>query len=474
MNVYNAFKDYYLSYDLRVLAYKHKLERDYEWRTIISSVFLSEKKVEDISSIQKSLKLPTMNNIQLFCFSDKSVNFKNYFNHISRGGIYRFIDIITNEEVAITIGKFDLGAIQIGYFPKYYELDLDHKLFGTELSTEIAERDECWALLKNIEDNVILIGYENLNEWIKSIFRIAEFQSGSKATIYIAFPVKANIRYIDIKNNIVAYNITAQKNISNLQINVYNKFLYRGYSRSSEFRPKLLKSPKKDKEDFYLYTGTIEFSNIPPSNHIEIQLINRNVPKLLIDILRCDPPLDNTLEPLIKSFREFFSIKEFTDQLFNPEKMKKKNITHDSSWYFEEAISWLLSMGGLSVIRLGEKEKISLISGVELSADILAYQENEFLFIIDCDIQHADPLKADKLLQITEIMKPMQNASGKPEIYPVLFTPKEPITAEIKKNIGIIDGPLIEELLKKAIEGDKKGFCEIIKRAHYRTMYDYK
>lgn len=463
--VYDAFKDYFISFDLRILAFKLPIGRDYQWTNLVSSMYFSEEPVKNVKKLQKSLYIPKTKNIHLFCFADKTSTFGSRSSGLNRGGVFRIHDTITRKEEAITMGIFNPQFLHITEHPPYLSHFSEGKLLGAASDHQLLHRHEGWECSNEIEDLIISRGFDNINQWINDILKIEGYGKGNKNSFFIGLPIKGKIIDLKIKENEVTFNIKAPKKLSKLQINVYNKKVERNFYKTSERRFKLL-TPQNDKNDSVLYIDKVTFNKILPNNLIEAQLISVNFPRIKIDYKRSWPPLENTLEPLLNAFRKFYNLDEFENQLLNPEETApiKKSVRHDPSWLFEEAVSWLLSIGGLSVVRLGEKEIIHLEYGRNLSADILAYKENDYLFVVDCDINHVDQKKIQNLLRIGEICKDVQNEIGKPRIIPVIFIPKKTQIPKIPTGFRVIDGPKIERLLKYAINGDTEGFVTFLRQ----------
>jgi len=361
-------------------------------------MYFSEEPVENIKKLQKSLYIPKAKNIHLFCFTDKSPTFESRSFGLSRGGVFRIYDTITRKEEAITMGIFNPQFLHVTEHPPYLSPFSEGKLLGAASDHQILHRHKGWESSNEIEDLIISMGFDNIDQWINDTLKIEGYGKGNANSFYIGLPIKVKIIDIKIKENEVTFNIKAHKKLSNLQTNIYKKIEERGYYKIHERNHKSLTS-QKDMNDYVLYTDKVVFNKIHPNDLVEAQLISVNFPRIKLDVKRSWPPLENTLEPLINTFRKFYNLDQFTNQLLNPEEIKpiKKRVRHDPSWLFEEAISWLLSIGGLSVVRLGEKEIIHLDYGRNLSVDILAYKENEYLFLVDCDINHVDQKKIQNL-----------------------------------------------------------------------------
>lgn len=456
-NVFNALRGYFISLDLRILAFK----KNGQWINIVGSLFFSEKPVEQIKKIQDSITFPELKNFKLFTLASKSSEFGVFSRQVNKNGLIRLPNSSFGED-AIFIGKFNPRHIAVNDRPIFLQQITDWKLLGGRATEQHPNRINCWEILEGNEGLFISLGFESVYDWINNALRISKYRNRDENTFIIGLPIKAKIDDLKIKGNVVSFSVEAHKNIRNLQLNLVQWEPHVAEWRTIDRKIKGMTRFDQQFNDYVVYSDEIKFSRIHLKHFIRAHLISTNIPLVEIDQKRCDPPLENSLEPLVNALEKFYHLEEFKNQLLYPEKLKKKRETHGPSWYFEEAVSWLLSLGGLSVIRLGEKENIHLESGYTISADILAYKENDFIFVIDCDTQHADPEKANHLLQIVDHFEQLQNEIGKPEIIPVIFTPKEPVIGETQTKVHVINGPKIERLLEKAIKGDTEGFCNIL------------
>jgi hypothetical protein len=116
--------------------------------------------------------------------------------------------------------------------------------------------------------------------------------------------------------------------------------------------------------------------------------------------------------------------------LFEPQ------LSGDPKTVFENATVWLLSLAGFYTVYLGAKTKttkkkrmdsydvLRTEKGYEIGcADILAYEDNKRLLIVDCDIGPLDDKKIQKLIETCDFLKNRGNY-GKLEFVPVLFSPR--------------------------------------------------
>lgn len=137
----------------------------------------------------------------------------------------------------------------------------------------------------------------------------------------------------------------------------------------------------------------------------------------------------------------------------------------------------LLSLCGFYTINLGSK--IVLANGKEKKfdvlknsnsfpfgrSDIIAYEDNKRILLIDCDIGVPDNKKIDALLETSHYFI-RENLIVGFEFLPVLFSPKD-CNLELKgKRLGIVDKPVIENILEDLAKGNRENARKRIKAAN--------
>lgn len=142
---------------------------------------------------------------------------------------------------------------------------------------------------------------------------------------------------------------------------------------------------------------------------------------------------------------------------------------------FENAVTWLLSMAGLSPIHLGAKVKdlkgkdrsfdvLRNKAGLEVGcADIIAYQENKSMLLVDCDI---GPTLDDKKVQkLEETQKHCQNVFSKYpqfQIIPVLFSPRELNWVQASGSVVIVNKFRLEQMFEAVVSGDREKARQVL------------
>jgi len=128
-------------------------------------------------------------------------------------------------------------------------------------------------------------------------------------------------------------------------------------------------------------------------------------------------------------------------------------------------VAWLLSLAGYNPLHLGKSfEKCRTETGFEFgSADIIAYEENERILLVDCDTGPIDQNKIQRLIELGNFFSECLKEYRGLEIIPVLITPKE-FTGQPKKGLRIVDCRYLKRILEEIAKGQQKKaraiFCE--------------
>ena len=114
---------------------------------------------------------------------------------------------------------------------------------------------------------------------------------------------------------------------------------------------------------------------------------------------------------------------------------------------FEKGVCDLLSLCGFSTIHLGKHEKLILENKTEIgSADILAYDGEDTLLVIDCDIKFPDPKKMENLIHLCRYIESIPKVNEVKNVIPIIVSPSP--TSLKNAGVLIIDGALIQRLFK--------------------------
>ena len=215
-------------------------------------------------------------------------------------------------------------------------------------------------------------------------------------------------RIVDISFDKESVEIKTKKvfSLDDLQLNIS---VERVNPRTNHFEPfwrttELVKKCKHPlKRGFCYVMNSIKLANSKPHDRIEVELIHRKVPTLSMDKTSLMVPLENAVEPFAKALNAFCSLDVFKERLLNPERFGKGRTKTNT--VFENAVAWLLSLIGFSVLHLGRDFEILRIpeSGAQVgSADIIAYRENDHLLLVDCDSSIPDEKKIRSMMVLKD------------------------------------------------------------------------
>ena len=202
-------------------------------------------------------------------------------------------------------------------------------------------------------------------------------------------------------------------------------------------------------------TNPIKLGNSKPHDRIEVELIHRRIPTLRMDEASLMVPLENAAEPFGKALSAFCSMDVFKERLLNPERFvegrTKPNII------FENAIAWLLSLVGFSVLHLGRNFETLRIpeTGYQVgSIDIVAYRENERLLLVDCDTSIPDEKKIRSMKTVKDHFRYIQDEHKQPDIMWAIFSPKDCTGILAHPDVKIIGRYQIERTFEEAMRGN--------------------
>ena len=117
-------------------------------------------------------------------------------------------------------------------------------------------------------------------------------------------------------------------------------------------------------------------------------------------------------------------------------------------------------LGG-QITKLNQKkesfDKLFAESGYHIgSADIIAYQENKRILLIDCDINTVDPKKVQKLAELKKHFRETLKGFEKLPIIPILFTPKDVRETSPSLEVMIADQTIIKGIFEAVVKGNRE------------------
>jgi len=167
----------------------------------------------------------------------------------------------------------------------------------------------------------------------------------------------------------------------------------------------------------------------------------------------------HAVKPFAQALFSFCTVEEYKKRLFTPELCKK------SSTVFEDAVAWLLSLIGFSVVQLRNFEKLRVReTGYERgSIDMIAHRENECMLLIDCDTSVLDVKKLGYLDEVREYLSSfIMNKHQVPRVISVLISPREYNEPSNDLNLMIMGKSQIERIFAEAMKGNSDEARRII------------
>lgn len=451
--LFKAFSPSFRSLDLRIASVK----TTDGWMNVVTSLFPSNKPFKEIELEQQRIrsKLSKEINQKVFNIFLAPLSFEKLYNvsqQIMEGGI-------TVNHVLIRFRKFDLITLRVDHFlPDYLKGIEEWRLFGGEGKASAEDRKHIWSIIDDQEGATKLLGYAGIYDLINEILGIRKFDRGQERDLVIGVPTYARLVEIDLKGSLVEITTRKHVDLDNLQLNLFlNRLKLRAYQYETVQRiTKRVEECKRPfGKDFCCIRSRIQITDMQPHDRINVTLINRDFPSLEVDRTSMTVPLKNAVEPFSKTLLRFCPLEKLEQHLLNPEQCTEKpKKTPDK--IFERAVSWLLSLAGFSVISLGKQyEKLTEPTKYEIgSVDIIAYRENKYLLLVDCDTKIPDDKKIGSLLSMKEYFRFIQDEHKEPTINPVIFSPRdcEELMGKYKE-ITIVDRSRIKWLLENAMLG---------------------
>lgn len=321
-----------------------------------------------------------------------------------------------------------------------------------------------WTIVDRENGRARLLGYKDIYELIGDVLHLRNFSRGNTLSTVIGIPIPAQIAEMSLAGSFLKVKIKKAPSLGYLQLNA---MLERQNPRTAYYerifrKPKLVRESKESPEHEFSYVeDSIQLSNMRSDDRIEVELINRKLPAFSMDSSSLIVPLQNVVEPFARLLSGFCSLDLFKQHLLNPELSKK------SARVFENAVAWLLSLMGYSVVLLGEYENLD-ISDTKYrvgSVDLIAQREGENLLLIDCDTSMPDERKIRSMIGMVNHFKHVFGERRQSSIAPVLFSPKDCTgisdvapDAIFSQNVRvrIADRHVIESIFVETLKGNSK------------------
>jgi hypothetical protein len=445
--VISAFSDYYNSINVTIVAKKLKDRNE----NILSSIVFTVDKLEEV-------KLVTL-------YEDKDVVITRHFLAMDnvtelfeqfKNGMYKIF------KYAIRYNNFDPDILTVDYYreDRYSQIQ-DTIIFGAERREKLAHIPDVWDVLKSKNGIALLEGYSDIFDMIADLTGIIDYRQNFEFDVKFIFPLEVKVNNFEIKDQEIIINILKSQNLKKLQLNI--KITRIEISRRYVvFRDKY---PIESEDTSINWEFKVE--NLYPKDMVELLLISRSLPELIIAREVLWAPAEKPLQPYAVTFNMFYSIEDLRDKLLNPSRFK------NAGELFEESVTILLALCGFSPIHLGkEYERLKLESKYEMvSADIIAFVEKEGLFLIDCDTQVPDPSKISKIMALRQYLEDNEDLHDIDNIVPVIITPLDCSKFETTiSDVVILDRNWIIKTLEDVMMGNTNTIAQNMKYMQFRPL----
>jgi hypothetical protein len=452
-----AFQPFLKSIDMRTIAVSPSPSE--EWENLVTSMVVSEKSVAEVKEEQSNLPKIRTNQIALFTYTG-AFDFSIFEDFIK--GSFGYNRVLT------PLGSVAFGSLRVET-RQFNPLDLkmvsqQRRIEGVLKwvlsaagSNTSPEREQLWSIVQNQAMIAKLHGYSSMEELIKEILQIENISHNIDFRLSI-FDL-AKIRNVNFSDSSFEVEIEKVKGLKDLQLNVkVERTTDGGFQRTVLKKPfPLDKCEEEPSGKLYRLKKTVE-QTLSPFDLVQLELIHRNS-ILTLDQTWMRAPIKNPVEPFYNVLTAFCSLDKFRNMLLKPEDFKNA-----PEKMFENAVAWLLSLAGFHTIYLGANSKATKMQFDKLSkfdkyhigsADIIAYEDNERLLLVDCDLGGLDEMKIQKLTELAKHFKGLCEYE-KLEFMPVLFTPKYFGEDMKKKPVAVVDGNIIEGILEDLAKGDRE------------------
>ncbi|MBN2260218.1 MAG: hypothetical protein JW702_06720 [Clostridiales bacterium] len=441
--------------DLRIVAVKTPTKK--EWQNVVTSVIARTESQEVLQKEQK--KLPVIKNNDFSIFLHTLPYPSGVFDRISLGEIKLISDY---GDSVIKYRKFDPLKLKVHSTKNWFDEEYSWVLRASANGVA-EERKEFGAIIQNQNIEAKQLGYSNIEQLLNEIVG-TEYRDG---TDFIAtLSSFARIQNVSFEKNQVFVEVKRPTLLNGLQLNltVERANNFGMFKQTQKIHPRVLHVQKpKNEENYTLVQEAFNIKEVLPYDRVEAELILRSS-GLTIDKMDKKAPLDDVVEPFLKTFDSFCPLEEFKSLLFDP-----YDYGRPPEQIFEIAVSWLLSLAGFSIIYFGKNIKVPKSpeskkfrerqfdillakSGLAIGcADIIAYENNEKILLVDCDIGELDASKIQRLISTRKHIEALLKINGL-RIIPVLISPKQ--LATHNDYVKIVDKTVLETLLKEIEKGN--------------------
>lgn len=435
------------SLDIRTVA----VRADNQWENVVTSLFFSNEPPTDVLAAQKNLlgrlsHVASSRNFALAFFGWPFSRLSGFFQQIIKGSVSMGLE-------SVKFRSFDPYSLKVDrYLPRYLKGLDQWKLLGAEgKASDMESANKLWPLVWDENRNANLDGYDRIEELICDALGLASQDFRRERDFVIGMPTYARIA--EVTPSVVK--IRKHYALDDLQLNLSLERIGKYESQTIErLQEPVDKSPSPSEGDLCIKEIPFRFEDIKPDDRIVAKLICKEAP-VELDISHIFVPLEKPLEPFAKTIFEFCGIDDYKKRLFSPE-LYRKGKKRDVATEFEEAVSWLLSLAGYSVIRLGRYEILRTGEYEIGSADLLAYRD-ESLLVVECDTSMPDPKKMNYLLQVRGHLRSLLAEYKRLSVMAAVFSSQDCGSLDVPAEIGVIDKHGIKRLFEEVMRGKTAG-----------------
>lgn len=419
---------------------------------MVTSIIISDKPIDEIKIEQKTI--PKIRNNFFALFHVALPYNDDVFNKMKEGNYKIPTEFGINNIHFGKINIFESKVVSSNEWIKgAYTLMLRATNFGVE-----EERKELWLTIDEqvVEEQRILLtnlDFNTSSNLIKHHLKI-NYTKGDRKDLEIEVLPPATIKKLSFQKNDLEVILEKKSKIDGLQLNLDvkrdNRTVWKDY----------LEIPLEKIE----FENNPEVFRIPvllPLDFLQLKLIHKDS-GLILDTTNIKAPIENAAEPFVVVLDTFCSLDKLKRMLFEPE-----NIGKNPDKIFDKAVTWLLSLAGYDTIHIGthitklngKKEtfdKIDKKSGYNFGcADIIAYEENERILLIACDIGSLDPKKIQDLCKTKKYFRTKLKGYEKLPIVPILFTPRDIRASSPSVDVFIANKDVITRIFEALVKGNR-------------------
>lgn len=444
-SVFGALKPALKSMDVRTFAVAAPEE---DWQNLITSVYLTETSVDEVKKQQEKM-LPMRNNeVALFCIAIP-VDY-TLFQNIIDGEVKFLTPFGTNK---VRFRKFDPTKLKVHSTQARISGSYKWILTAEDIGGQ-GERGGLWSVVKDNEIVAKRLGFPNIATLIKNKLQI-EYGNGYQKDFEVVIPPLASIETAHFANSRFEVKVKKASGLKDLQLNL--TLARDGIPIRNE--PRKLKDEKPETlKTSAIVTEALDLKGVLPHDLMNAELI-LGESALTLDKKWEYAPLENAVEPFLKTIDAFCSLQKLESMLLEPHQYKK------TDKIFENSVTWLLSLAGYNPIYLGKNfERCQTKTQFQIgSADIIAYEENKRIILVDCDTGPIDSKKIQQLIELGKYFSELFKEYRGLEIIPVLVTPKD-YRGQPKKGVRIVDCESLKRILEELCKGNRERarniFCE--------------